>query len=75
VAALTVPARSELRMSPEGADLLVTGVAGLRAGQQVEFTLRFRRSPDLRVRALVVPAGGLPHIPEISGNSTAPRSG
>ncbi|GAA0665547.1 hypothetical protein GCM10010193_16180 [Kitasatospora atroaurantiaca] len=74
VAALTVPARGELRMSPEGADLLITRMAGLRVGQWVEFTLHFRRSPDLRVRAQAVPPGGLPKDSGISGNSSAPRS-
>lgn len=72
--ALAVPARGELRMSPEGADLLVAHPTGLRAGQWVEFTLHFRRSPDLRVRAQAVPPGGLPGDSEISGNSAAPWS-
>ncbi|MFJ9949709.1 copper chaperone PCu(A)C [Kitasatospora sp. NPDC091207] len=57
-AALPVPERGELVMSPEDADLMIVGPPALRAGQWVEFTLTFRHSPDLRVRAEVVPPGG-----------------
>ncbi|GAA2751336.1 copper chaperone PCu(A)C [Kitasatospora cinereorecta] len=64
-ASLAVPARGELRMSPEGADLLIPRPPALTPGQWVAFTLHFRHSPDLTVRALaVVPAGnwaGVPH--------------
>lgn len=55
---LEVPPRGELVMSPEDADLVLTAPPRLRAGQWVEFTLRFARSPELRVRAEVVPPGG-----------------
>ncbi|MFB7614992.1 copper chaperone PCu(A)C [Kitasatospora sp. NPDC056181] len=58
VAALPVPERGELAMSPEDADLMITSPPALRAGQWVEFTLSFRHSPDLKVRAEVVPPGG-----------------
>ncbi|MFC5889010.1 copper chaperone PCu(A)C [Kitasatospora sp. CM 4170] len=58
VAGLAVPARGELAMSPEDADLMIAGPPPLRAGQWVEFTLRFRHSPALTVRAEVVPPGG-----------------
>ncbi|PBC75611.1 copper(I)-binding protein [Streptomyces sp. TLI_235] len=58
VAELAVPARAELRMSPEGADLLVVRPPALRVGQRVEFTLHFRRGPDVRVRAVAVTPGG-----------------
>ncbi|MGV9264162.1 copper chaperone PCu(A)C [Kitasatospora sp. NPDC003701] len=57
-ATLPVPERGELVMSPEDADLMIVDPPGLRAGQWVEFTLSFRNSPDLRVRAEVVPPGG-----------------
>ncbi|MCU7820821.1 copper chaperone PCu(A)C [Kitasatospora sp. DSM 101779] len=56
-AGLPVPARAEVRMSPEGVDLLVVRPPALRAGEQVEFTLHFRRGPDVRVRAVAVPPG------------------
>ncbi|MEV0534509.1 copper chaperone PCu(A)C [Kitasatospora sp. NPDC050463] len=58
VAALPVPGRGELVMSPEDADLMIVDPPGLRAGQWVEFTLSFRNSPDLRLKAEVVPPGG-----------------
>ncbi|MFC9325630.1 copper chaperone PCu(A)C [Kitasatospora sp. NPDC057015] len=51
---LSVPARAEVRMSPEGTDLLVVRPPALRAGQWVEFTLHFRRGPDRTVRAVAV---------------------
>ncbi|GAA2237073.1 MULTISPECIES: copper chaperone PCu(A)C [Kitasatospora] len=56
---VTVPARGELAMSPDGADILISDPPALRAGQWAEFTLRFRRSPELRVRARAVRAGEL----------------
>ncbi|MGK4580124.1 copper chaperone PCu(A)C [Kitasatospora sp. HPMI-4] len=52
--AVTVPARGELAMSPEGADILISDPPALRPGQWVEFTLHFRRSPELPVRARAV---------------------
>ncbi|WP_405358773.1 copper chaperone PCu(A)C [Kitasatospora sp. NBC_00085] len=58
VEALPVPGRGELVMSPEDADLMITNPPALRAGQWVEFTLTFRHSPELKVRAEVVPPGG-----------------
>ncbi|WP_431683075.1 copper chaperone PCu(A)C [Kitasatospora sp. KL5] len=58
VASVAVPARAEVRLSPEGADLLIARPPALRAGEWVEFTLHFRHSPDLRVRALAVAPGG-----------------
>ncbi|WP_030264115.1 copper chaperone PCu(A)C [Streptomyces sp. NRRL B-24484] len=58
VAGLAVPARSEVRMSVEGVDLLVVRPPALRAGERVEFTLHFRRGPDVRVRAVAVSPGG-----------------
>ncbi|MGW6918528.1 copper chaperone PCu(A)C, partial [Kitasatospora sp. NPDC054939] len=60
VTALEVPARGELVMSPEDGDLLIASPPALRPGQPVEFTLHFRNSPPLRVRAEVVPPGGRP---------------
>ncbi|MEU1422486.1 MULTISPECIES: copper chaperone PCu(A)C [unclassified Kitasatospora] len=57
-AVLPVPERGELAMAPEDADLMIVDPPELRAGQWVEFTLSFRHSPDLRVRAEVVPPGG-----------------
>ncbi|MEV7780965.1 copper chaperone PCu(A)C [Kitasatospora sp. NPDC088351] len=60
VTALSVPERGELVMSPEDSDLMITNPPALRAGQWVEFTLSFRSSPELRVRAEVVPPGGRP---------------
>ncbi|MEW1913320.1 copper chaperone PCu(A)C [Kitasatospora sp. NPDC085895] len=58
VAGLAVPARAEVRMSPEGVDLLVVRPPALRAGERVEFTLHFRHGPDVRVRAVAVAPGG-----------------
>ncbi|MDH6124013.1 copper chaperone PCu(A)C [Kitasatospora sp. GP82] len=69
--ALTVPARGELAMSPEGADILVSEPPPLHVGQSVEFTLRFRRSPELRVRAQAVPPGGLSAVLASTAASTA----
>ncbi|MGW4894059.1 copper chaperone PCu(A)C [Kitasatospora sp. NPDC004240] len=57
VTGLEVPAGGELVMSPEEGDLMIADPPPLRVGQIVEFTLRFRASPDLRVRAEVVPPG------------------
>ncbi|RKT19604.1 copper(I)-binding protein [Streptomyces sp. 1114.5] len=54
VAALPVPGRGELVMSPEDADLMIPAPPPLRAGQWVEFTLTFRHSPQLRLRAQVL---------------------
>ncbi|MFH8383824.1 copper chaperone PCu(A)C [Kitasatospora sp. NPDC018058] len=59
VAAATVPARGELRMSPEGTDLLLPHPPALRPGDRLELTLRFQDTPDLVVHALAVPPGGL----------------
>ncbi|WP_406208502.1 copper chaperone PCu(A)C [Kitasatospora sp. NBC_01560] len=58
VPALPVPERGTLAMSPEDADLMIADPPALRSGQWVEFTLTFRRSPELKVRAEVVPPGG-----------------
>ncbi|MEV6979160.1 copper chaperone PCu(A)C [Kitasatospora sp. NPDC093806] len=57
VAALPVPERGELKMTPEDSDLMITNPPPLKAGQWVEFTLSFRNSPDLRVKAEVLPPG------------------
>ncbi|MER7752556.1 copper chaperone PCu(A)C [Kitasatospora sp. NPDC097643] len=57
VAALPVPGRGALTMSPEDADLVIADPPPLRAGQWVEFTLSFRHSPQLRLRAEVLPPG------------------
>lgn len=51
---LAVPGGGELAMSPEDADLMIADPPPLRAGQWVEFTLTFRRSPELRLRAQVL---------------------
>ncbi|WP_328958378.1 copper chaperone PCu(A)C [Kitasatospora purpeofusca] len=58
VTALEVPERGELAMSPEDADLMIINPPALKVGQWVEFTLTFRNSPDLRVKAEVRPPGG-----------------
>ncbi|MFF7588435.1 copper chaperone PCu(A)C [Kitasatospora purpeofusca] len=58
VAALEVPERGELAMSPEDADLMIINPPALKVGQWVEFTLTFRNSPELRVKAEVRPPGG-----------------
>ncbi|WP_327673882.1 copper chaperone PCu(A)C [Kitasatospora sp. NBC_00458] len=58
VAALPVPERGELVMSPEDADLMILNPPPLTVGQWVEFTLTFRNSPELRVKAEVVRPGG-----------------
>ncbi|MFF0414692.1 copper chaperone PCu(A)C [Kitasatospora sp. NPDC004745] len=60
VAALPVPGRGELVMSPEDSDLLIADPPPLQAGQWVEFTLSFRRSPELRLRAQVLPPASRP---------------
>ncbi|MER6299028.1 copper chaperone PCu(A)C [Kitasatospora sp. NPDC001539] len=60
VAALPVPARGELAMSPEDADLMITAPPPLRTGQWVGFTLTFRHSPPLRLVARVLPPGARP---------------
>lgn len=60
VAALPVPARGELVLSPEDSDLMMAAPPPLRAGQWVEFTLVFRHSPELRLRARVRPPGSRP---------------
>ncbi|MEU9045364.1 MULTISPECIES: copper chaperone PCu(A)C [unclassified Kitasatospora] len=52
--ALPVPGGGELAMSPEDADLMIADPPPLRAGQWVEFTLVFRHSPELRLRAQVL---------------------
>ncbi|MFG3052422.1 copper chaperone PCu(A)C [Kitasatospora sp. NPDC048239] len=57
VAALPVPGRGSLVLSPEDSDLMITNPPALRVGQWVEFTLSFRNSPDIRVKAEVVPPG------------------
>ncbi|MER7844960.1 copper chaperone PCu(A)C [Kitasatospora sp. NPDC096077] len=53
VAALPVPGRGELAMSPEDADLMIAAPPPLRPGQQVAFTLTFRHSPPLQLTAVV----------------------
>ncbi|MEV7599820.1 copper chaperone PCu(A)C [Kitasatospora sp. NPDC089797] len=58
--ALPVPARGELALSPEDADLMIAAPPPLRAGQQVGFTLTFRHSPPLRLTAVVLPPGDRP---------------
>ncbi|MFE2109470.1 copper chaperone PCu(A)C [Kitasatospora sp. NPDC059463] len=58
VEALPVPERGELAMSPEDADLMIINPPPLKVGQWVEFTLSFRNSPQLRVKAEVLPPGG-----------------
>ncbi|MED7948474.1 copper chaperone PCu(A)C [Streptomyces sp. BE20] len=58
VTALPVPERGELVMSPEDADLMITNPPALTVGQWVEFTLTFRHSPELRLKAEVVKPGG-----------------
>ncbi|MGW2251121.1 copper chaperone PCu(A)C [Kitasatospora sp. NPDC001660] len=60
VAALPVPGRGELVMSPEDSDLMIAAPPPLRVGQWVEFTLTFRHRPELRVKAEVRPPGSRP---------------
>ncbi|MGW3042118.1 copper chaperone PCu(A)C [Kitasatospora sp. NPDC001159] len=60
VAALPVPTRGELAMSPEDADLMIAAPPPLKPGQWVGFTLTFRRSPPLRLVARVLPPGARP---------------
>ncbi|WBP90504.1 copper chaperone PCu(A)C [Kitasatospora cathayae] len=60
VSALPVPARGELAMSPEDADLMIAAPPPLRPGRWVGFTLTFRHSPPLRLIARVLPPGGRP---------------
>ncbi|MFE7563280.1 copper chaperone PCu(A)C [Kitasatospora sp. NPDC057500] len=57
-ASLPVPERGALVMSPEDSDLMITNPPPLKVGQWVEFTLGFRNSPPVRVRAEVLPPGG-----------------
>ncbi|MFJ8041085.1 copper chaperone PCu(A)C [Kitasatospora sp. NPDC096147] len=58
VAELRVPARGELRMSVDGADLLIPRPPALRPGDLLPLTLRFRHGPDLLVQATAVAPGG-----------------
>ncbi|MFE5583827.1 copper chaperone PCu(A)C [Kitasatospora sp. NPDC056531] len=60
VAALPVPARGELAMSPEDADLMIAAPPPLKPGQWVGFTLTFRHSPPLRLVARVLSPGARP---------------
>ncbi|MFJ9842448.1 copper chaperone PCu(A)C [Kitasatospora sp. NPDC101155] len=60
VTALPVPARGELAMSPEDADLMIAAPPALKPGQGVGFTLTFRHSPPLRLVARVLPPGARP---------------
>ncbi|MER7667652.1 copper chaperone PCu(A)C [Kitasatospora sp. NPDC096128] len=60
VSGLPVPARGELAMSPEDADLMIAAPPPLQAGQWVGFTLTFRHSPPLRLVARVLPPGERP---------------
>ncbi|MFH8991119.1 copper chaperone PCu(A)C [Streptomyces sp. NPDC017940] len=52
-----VPARSVLRMAPEGLDVMLRPRRPLRVGDEVPFVLRFRHAGDVRVRAVVVRPG------------------
>ncbi|MEU8921565.1 copper chaperone PCu(A)C [Kitasatospora sp. NPDC048545] len=60
VPALPVPGRGELVMSPEDADLMIADPPPLREGQWAGFTLTFRHSPELRLRARVLAAADRP---------------
>ncbi|MEU8511704.1 copper chaperone PCu(A)C [Kitasatospora sp. NPDC048722] len=60
VTALPVPARGELVLSPEDSDLMMAAPPPLRAGRWVDFTLTFRHSPELRLKAQVRPPGSRP---------------
>ncbi|WJV45616.1 copper chaperone PCu(A)C [Streptomyces flavofungini] len=52
-----VPARSVVRMTPEGLDVMLRPVGALRLGDEVPFVLRFRHSGEVTVRAVVVRPG------------------
>ncbi|KUF16609.1 MULTISPECIES: copper chaperone PCu(A)C [Streptomyces] len=52
-----VPARSVVRMTPEGLDVMLSPRRPLRLGDEVPFVLRFRHGGDVRVRAVVVRPG------------------
>ncbi|MQS10961.1 copper chaperone PCu(A)C [Streptomyces kaniharaensis] len=60
VSVLPVPGRGELAMSPEDADLVIAAPPPLNPGQWVEFTLTFRHSPELHLRAEVRAPGSRP---------------
>ncbi|MFF1789621.1 copper chaperone PCu(A)C [Kitasatospora sp. NPDC058243] len=64
VTALPIPGRGELAMAPEDADLMIADPPPLRAGQWVDFTLGFRHSPDLHLKAQVLPPGTRPRPTE-----------
>ncbi|WP_030067251.1 copper chaperone PCu(A)C [Streptomyces natalensis] len=52
--AVTVPAGGTLRMTPSGLDVMVTPPPRLAPGDRLTFTLHFRDSPPLTVRARAV---------------------
>jgi copper(I)-binding protein len=57
VASLPVPAHGVVILSPFGSDIILTGTAGLQAGQQVPLTLTFRNAGQMTVEATVTPPG------------------
>ncbi|WP_234356946.1 copper chaperone PCu(A)C [Streptomyces sp. NBRC 110028] len=62
VKSVGIPAGDRLAMSPQGVDLTVPAPAGKRswsAGDLVPFTLEFRHSGRVTVRAVVVRAGSV----------------
>ncbi|MFD9859485.1 copper chaperone PCu(A)C [Streptomyces alboflavus] len=52
-----VPARSVVRMTPEGLDVMLRPTGSLRLGDRVPFVLRFRHGGEVTVRAVVVRPG------------------
>ncbi|MDI2125606.1 copper chaperone PCu(A)C [Yinghuangia seranimata] len=54
--ALAVPPRGRLAMSPMGDDLVLIRPHKLAPGERVEFTLRFRRTGEVRISAVAVRA-------------------
>ncbi len=57
VAALPVPARATVSLSPFGEDLVLVDPGPLVAGQQVQLVLRFRHAGIVTVEATVTPPG------------------
>ncbi|MER7348630.1 copper chaperone PCu(A)C [Streptomyces aurantiacus] len=57
VQSAAVPARSVVRMTPEGLDVMLRPTRPLRLGDEVPFVLRFRHAGAVAVRAEVVRPG------------------
>jgi copper(I)-binding protein len=59
VPSITIPARSLVRLVPDGPHLLITGAGRMRGGHDITLTLVFRHGGQVRVVALVAnPAAG-----------------